>query len=64
MPEEVAGIMDNQPALAIHNEILQQIRTLLAAIQREAGNKGATELVDLAEKADTLAAQLLHLKND
>lgn len=38
---------------------LRQIRALLAAISREAGNRGADELVDLVGRADELAADLL-----
>jgi hypothetical protein len=42
---------------------LADIRTILAAIAREAGNRGIEEIVDLANRADTLAARLIEDAN-
>ncbi len=39
-------------------EVLQQMRDLIAAITREAGRRGADEIVDLAGRVDDLAAGL------
>jgi hypothetical protein len=35
------------------------MRALLAAIERETGNESVPELVDLAKKADEVAAEML-----
>jgi len=56
--------MNDRSDTMTRDKLLQQIRTLLAAIQREAGNKGVAELVDLAQKADNWAVRLQHLENE
>ena len=38
---------------------IRQVRDILAAIAREAGRRGADELVDLAGRADELVADLM-----
>jgi hypothetical protein len=49
--------MINQPDT--NSGALAEIRSILAAIAREAGNRGIEEIVDLATRADTLAARLI-----
>ncbi|HIJ38046.1 MAG TPA: hypothetical protein HPP80_04040 [Rhodospirillaceae bacterium] len=49
--------MTNPEELSAH-EILSQVRALLAAVVREADHRGAAEIVELAQKADSLVAQL------
>lgn len=38
---------------------LAELRAILAAIQREAGNRGVAEVVDLAQRADQMVAEML-----
>ncbi len=40
-------------------DLLLKMRALLAAIEREAANRGAMEVVDLAKKADEAAPEML-----
>ena len=48
----------NNPTETTQADQLTELRAILAAIQREAANKGVTELIDLAAKADEIAAKL------
>jgi len=51
--------MTDQPDTKTTAKALTEMRDLLAAILREAGNRGIEEIVDLAGRADKLAADLL-----
>lgn len=50
--------MQNPPDKLTRAEALKEIHDLLAAIIREAGHRGIEEIVDLADRANHLAAEL------
>ncbi len=51
--------MIDHPDIKTPTEVLEEIRSLLTAIAREATRRGAEEIVDLAGRADRLASELL-----
>lgn len=51
--------MTDQPDIQTTAKALKEMRDLLAAILREAGNRSIEEIVDLAGRADKLATDLL-----
>jgi hypothetical protein len=51
--------MTDQPNDKDTADALAEIRSILAAIAREAGHRGIDEIVDLAGRADKLASDLL-----
>lgn len=54
--------MTNPTDTTTRADQLQQMRALLAALQREATSRGVAEMVDLVKKVDELAAELLRRK--
>lgn len=51
--------MTDQTDIKSPADMLAEIRSILAAISREAGHRGIDEIVDLAGRADALTTQLL-----